>query len=247
MEKDMSAQTTIIITIAIVLMIISSVTAFSAFSFAVETNSKHGQNAATTTTAAMTIPSKITAIPVAHNGTLTSGGATTGNPCYGIDYLWDHVYGKVSHSSPPKHRFVDSGGDYGKCITVTGTVLSNRGEPMEDGDLHFTLVLDDPYRHYSSVYNTNECLHHNQTDCRSIIVEVTCWQSPTPHYIDQFKGDYGGKSYCQDVHNVHPGQVQKGDRLSVSGKFVKDIDETVTKPHAAWNEIHPATHIERIP
>jgi hypothetical protein len=239
----MKTQTTIIITIAFVIMVIVSVAVYSTFSFAVSTNSMDSQS----TTNAMTVPSQISPIPVAHNGTLASGGATAGDPCYAMEYLWDHVYGKVSHKYPSKHRFVDSGGDYGKCITVTGIVLSaeaHKEENKNDGDLHIELQLDRADWQYTSDNNKHDKCFHKGEECRTLVVEVICWQRPSDSYVSTFALDYNNKSYCEGVDNRHLGLVSKGDILKVSGKFVKDIDETSSPSHPAWNEIHPVTYIE---
>ena len=51
-------------TIGFVIMVIVSVVVYNTFSFAVRTNSMDSQS----TTNAMTVPSQISPIPVAHNG-----------------------------------------------------------------------------------------------------------------------------------------------------------------------------------
>ena len=49
------------------------------------------------------------------------------------------------------------------------------------------------------------------------------------------------------VNSVFPGEPHQGDRISDSGRWVQDLDQTVSNPHAPWNEIHPASNIHKIP
>ena len=37
-----------------------------------------------------------------------------------------------------------------------------------------------------------------------------------------------------------------GDHIAVTGKWVQDVGHS-TAPHEAWNEIHPAAKVEKIP
>lgn len=79
--------------------------------------------------------------------------------------------------------------------------------------------------------------------CENIIVEVICHNAIGQSYIQKFG------EYCKGVNSVFPGQPQQGDKLLVSGRWVTDLDETVVppeKPHAPWNEIHPASYIKKI-
>src|SRR5207237_798407 len=126
-----------------------------------------------------TVPSQITTKdPVTHNATtLTSGTGACSNT---DNYLWNHVYGKTDHSTPPNYRFHD----YGQCITVTGTVYSSGGTTQEpDGDLHFTLQLDPQYEQYSNQYDP-PCIPHpaGSPACKNIIVEVICHNAINPSY-----------------------------------------------------------------
>jgi hypothetical protein len=240
----MKIQATII-TITIVIMVIVSVAAFGTFSFAVRTNSTGTQH--TTSTASPPpppsfTPSKITAKnPVAHNATTLTSGS---HPCSGTDnYLWNHVYGKTRiNGTKTFYRFHD----YGQCITVTGTVYSSAGTTQEpDGDLHFTLQLDPQYEHYSNQFDP-QCIPHggSGTPCKNIIVEVICHNA-----IDSSYNKFG--DYCKGVNSVYPynQKPSQGDKLSVSGRWVQDIDQTVDPKdrHLAWNEIHPASNIHKIP
>ena len=206
------------VTIVIVFMVISSPLTYSGFSFGANTNSTQSQST--------TSPSPLASI----------GGSY---PCSNTDkYLWDHTYGKTDQSGK-KIRLKDNGG----CITVTGTVYSSGGTHEEpDGDLHFTLHLDPLYEQYWNKYDP-PCTPHPSTDppCKNIIVEVICHEKVDQSYINTF-GDY-----CKGVNSVFPGEPHQGDRISVSGRWVQDLDQTVSNPHVPWNEIHPASNIHKIP
>jgi hypothetical protein len=82
------------------------------------------------------------------------------------------------------------------------------------------------------------------TPCKNIIVEVICHNA-----IDSSYNKFG--DYCKGVNSVHPynQKPSQGDKLSVSGRWVQDIDQTVDPKdrHLAWNEIHPASNIHKIP
>jgi hypothetical protein len=241
------------IVIGIVMLILVSGIAFGTFSYAVRTGSSTGTQHTTNRTASSspsftphsnttkTVPSQITTKnPVAHNATtLTSGNGA----CSATDnYLWNHVYGKTDHSSPPNHRFHD----YGQCITVIGKVYSSAGTTQEpDGDLHFTLhLIDSKDFKYSNQYDPQGCLFKNETktNCHNIIVEVICHNTVDQSYIKQFN------NYCKDVNSVFKGIPAQYDKLSVSGRWVQDIDETTptAQRHAPWNEIHPASYVHHI-
>jgi hypothetical protein len=211
----------LIITTVIVVMVIGSPLTYSGFSFAASTNSTQGQS--------VTSPSS----------PLPSSSPTGGSyPCSNTDkYLWDHIYGKTDQSGK-KIRLKDNGG----CITVTGTVYSSGGTHEEpDGDLHFTLQLDPQYEKFSNQHDP-QCIPHpaGSPSCKNIIVEVICHDKADQSYITTF-GDY-----CKGVNSVFQGEPHQGDRLSVSGRWVQDLDQTVPNPHAPWNEIHPASNIHKI-
>jgi hypothetical protein len=208
------------VAIIIVFMVISSPLTYSGFSFGANTNSTQSQST--------TSPSPS---PLA-----STGGSY---PCSNTDkYLWDHTYGKTDHTGQ-KIRLKDNGG----CITVTGTVYSSGGTHEEpDGDLHFTLQLDSQYEQYWNKYDP-PCKPYHLTDppCKNIIVEVICHEKVDQSYVNTF-GDY-----CKGVNSVFPGEPHQGDRISVSGRWVQDLDQTVPNPHVPWNEIHPASNIHKIP
>lgn len=226
---------TAIITIAIVLiLVIASVTAFGISSFAVRTNSigngtQHNTSRASSPPPSF-IPSQITTKnPVAHNATTTLLQCSSKDE-NDVGFLWKHVY-DVDNGQPwgrPQGRLTPQHPD---CIAVTGTVYSIPGKGTfddPDGDLQFTLALDQQYTKYSS---KNDC-NPSKTDCTNIIVEVLCHKTPDPSYLNKWK------DYCNGVHSVYrQGQFPKqGDKLTVYGKFVFDKD-------GGWNEIHPATAV----
>ena len=208
----------LLITIVIIVMIIGSPLTYSGFSFAASTNRTHDQS------------------PTSPSPAYSTGGSY---PCSNTDkYLWDHTYGKTDQSGK-KIRLMDNGG----CITVTGTVYSSGGTIEEpDGDLHFTLQLDPQYEKYSNQHDP-QCIPHpiGSPACKNIIVEVICHDKVGQSYITTF-GDY-----CKGVNSVFQGEPNQGDRLSVSGRWVQDLDQTASKPHVPWNEIHPASNIHKIP
>jgi hypothetical protein len=128
---------------------------------------------------------------------------------------------------------------------VTGTVYSSGGTHEEpDGDLHFTLQLDPQYEQYSNKFDP-QCIPHpaGSQPCKNIIVEVICHNPVGSSYIQEF-GDYS-----KGVNSIFPGMPPQGERLSVSGRWVQDLDETMPQAqrHAPWNEIHPASDIHKIP
>ncbi len=209
------------ITIVIVFMVIGSPLIYSEFSFAASANSTKSQSA--------------TSSPALSTSSTTSGPY----PCNNTDkYLWDHTYGKTDKTGQ-KIRLKDNGA----CITVTGTVYSSGGTHEEpDGDLHFTLQLDPQYEKYSNQHDPQCILHPaGSPPCKNIIVEVICHDKVDPSYIKEFD------DYCNGVHNIFPGEPKQGNKLSVSGRWVQDLDQTVSNPHAPWNEIHPASFIKKIP
>jgi hypothetical protein len=61
-----------------------------------------------------------------------------------------------------------------------------------------------------------------------------CHKQPSTSYITQW-GDY-----CKGVRSEFSGMPSQGAKLSVSGRWVTDMDRGMPNPHAAWNEIHPA-------
>ncbi len=236
----MKIQTNVIITIGIVLMVVLSVTAFNTFSFAEMTNSTASQSATTNTITAK-VPSQMmtTTNPVAQNTTLMSGSG-----CSNINFLWNHVYGasgdgKHQWSQPgPVHKGKSRLTELQPCVTVKGQVYSMYTPPPPgkagthddpDSDLHFTLALDNPQ--YSNKDPPCTSSHGLPNPCYNIIVEVICHTTPAQSYSNW--GDY-----CNNVNSVYPhGQFPKiGDKLTVSGKLVRDEDE-------GWNEIHPASDI----
>jgi len=169
-------------------------------------------------------------------------------PCTGTDkFLWEHVYnvnnGKAWGQNPGRLKITPDPQNpqykYGSCVTVTGQVYSavstgaTHDEP--DGDLHFTLALDQKYWGLSNP-NDPTCTpspsHGLPVGCRNIIVEVICHKDPDSSY--KTKGNY-----CDKVNSVYQtGQLPKqGDKLTVSGKLVKDEGE------GKWNEIHPASYV----
>jgi hypothetical protein len=230
-------KTNVIVTIGIVLMVVLSVTAFNTFSFAEMTNNTSSQSATTTTNTAK-VPSQImtTINPVAQKTTLMSGSG-----CSNVNFLWNHVYGasgdgKHQWSQPgPVHKGKSRLTELQPCVTVTGQVYSaipggTKDDP--DGDLHFTLALDDKQKQYSNTKDPSCTPSHGLPNpCYNIIVEVICHTTPAQSYSNW--GDY-----CNNVNSVYPhGQFPKqGDKLTVSGKLVRDEDE-------GWNEIHLASYI----
>jgi len=144
-------------------------------------------------------------------------------PCSSIDFYWKHVYypGRLSEIK--------------NCITVTGKVYSSSGTKEDpDGDLHFTLQLDPQFANkgYSI---PNEC-NPAAKDCTNIIVEVICHSTPSSDYKTKW-GDYCKGVQSKTLPNIKPSQ---GEHLSVSGKLVLDKDNK-------WNEIHPASDVQKIP
>jgi hypothetical protein len=85
------------------------------------------------------------------------------------------------------------------CRHVTGTVISTRSE--EDGDLHFDVRLDSPYRGMLVANNYSE-------QDGALVVEF-------------MPRDHG-----------HLPAPSAGDRVSITGAYVDDMDH-------AWSEIHP--------
>jgi hypothetical protein len=147
---------TAIVTIAIVIMVIVSITAFRTLSFAVRTNNTQIRSAANTTSA-KTVASHITTKnPVAHDTTTTTLLQCSSKDENDVGFLWKHVY-DVNNGQP-------WGRDPGRltpktpnCVAVTGTVYSTPGKGTfddPDGDLQFTLALDPPYTKYSA---PNDC------------------------------------------------------------------------------------------
>jgi hypothetical protein len=223
----MRIQTNIISTIGLAHMVVLSVTASNTFSFAASTNNTKNQSAT---------PSITTTGPSSSTCTNTD------------NYLWNHVYnvnnGQPWGMNPGRLQIIpDSQYKYGSCVTVTGQVYSiypppspERGTHDEpDGDLHFTLALDQKYWGLSNP-NDPTCTpspsHGLPAGCKNIIVEVICHKTPASSYMTH--GDF-----CKDVKPAYPsGQFPKqGDKLTVSGKLVKDEGE------GKWNEIHPASYI----
>jgi hypothetical protein len=130
---------------------------------------------------------------------------------------------------------------------MIGKVYSSAGTTQEpDGDLHFTLhLLDSKDFNYSNQYDPQGCLFKNETtksNCHNIIVEVICHNTVGQTYINEFN------NYCEGVHSVFKGIPAQYDKLSVSGRWVQDIDETTPTAlrHAPWNEIHPASYVKEI-
>jgi hypothetical protein len=85
------------------------------------------------------------------------------------------------------------------CRHVTGTVISTHSE--EDGDLHFDVRLDSPYRGMLVANNYSE-------QGGALVVEL-------------MPRDHG-----------HLPAPSDGDRVSITGAYVDDMDH-------AWSEIHP--------
>ena len=247
---------TAIITIAVVLMIILCVTAFTTFSFAVRTNTTHSQSI--TTSAAnttKTVSSQITTKnPVA---TLTSGT----DPCVAhksdTTFYWDHTYGVEGNGKEKWNRPNPTLGittpsrlqTIHQCVTVTGNVSSQIGggtshDKDGDGDLHFTLQLDPQFKGYSNQYDPKGCLHKGQT-CYTVIVEIICHVTPAGKY----KFTWG--DYCKDVDSsrvpLAGTMPPQGERLSVSGRLVTDKSTPGQPSHDPWNEIHPAIDVHKIP
>jgi hypothetical protein len=236
----MKIQTNVIITIGIVLMVVLSVTTFNMISFAKMTNSTTSQ-AITTNTNTAKLPSQMmtTTNPVAKNTTLKSGSG-----CSNINFLWNHVYGasgdgkqqwsQPGHNHPSKSRLTE----LQPCVTVTGQVYSIGPPPAgrgtfddPDGDLQFTLTLLDHTKYSNTKDPQCKSLHGLPNPCYNIIVEVICHTTPDKSY-----NNWG--NYCNNVNSVYPhGKYpQQGDKLTVSGKLVRDEVE-------GWNEIHPASYI----
>jgi hypothetical protein len=219
----MKIDRTFIAIVIVIFMVNGYTLTYGGFSFAASSNSTQSQS----TTSSSSSP-------------LYSTGGTY--QCTNTDkYLWDHTYGKTDHSGQ-KIRLKDNGG----CITVTGTVYSSSSGTTDepDGDLHFTLQLDPQYEKYSNQFDP-PCIPHpaGSPACKNIIVEVICHNKIDPSYINKFG------PYCNGVNTVFPGQPHQGDKLSVSGRWVQDLDETILppeKPHAPWNEIHPASYIKKL-
>jgi hypothetical protein len=253
----MRIQTNVILTIGIVLMVVLSGTAFNTFSFGASTNNTNSQSTSATnnTTKVSSQMMTTTTNPVVQNTT----NSLIGNPyttCTGTDdYLWNHVYnvknGQPWGKDPGRLKITpDSQYKYGSCVTVTGQVYSIYTPPPPgkagthdepDGDLHFTLALDQKYWGLSNP-NDPECKpapsHGLPNGCMNIIVEVICHKTPESSY-------YNGK-YCDGVKPVYPATKfpTQGDKLKVSGKLVRDDGEGGNKP---WNEIHPASYIYPLP
>jgi hypothetical protein len=206
----------------------------------------------TTTSTAKRVPSQTTTAtnPVAHNATTTlmGGGNSPGSySCSNTDnFLWNHVYGasgygkeqwnrpNQQHLSTPS-RLIEQNPS---CITVTGTVYSAHPGGTaddEDGDLKITLTLDKQYEKYSK--NGTPCIPQ---PCKNIHVEVIC-HNPSLANQNGYFTKWG--DYCNGVNHVFykiGDFPNKGDKLSVSGKFVFD------NGMEQWNEIHPASNIHKI-
>jgi hypothetical protein len=244
----MKIQTNVIITIGIVLMVVLiTVTAFNTFSFGASTNNTKNQSTtpSITTTEKTSLPS-IATNPVIPNTTTTSLTSGTSSTCTNTDnFLWKHVYdvnnGEPWGKNPSRLKITpDSQYKYGSCVTVTGQVYSavstggTHDEP--DGDLHFTLALDQQYWGLSNPEDpicTPSPSHGLPIGCKNIIVEVICHKTPpASSYL-------GNGDYCKDVKPTYKfGQFPKqGDKLTVSGRLVLDEGE------GKWNEIHPASVI----
>jgi hypothetical protein len=260
----MKALHTATITIAIILMIIVSPVAFGTLSFAARTNStgtsaQHNNITASSSKIPNINTPKITTTtnPASHNATTTTNTTLMGAPgsytcSRGDNFLWNHVYG-VSGSG--KDPWSQPGPNHpGKsrlmvktppCIRVTGTVYSQPHPPPStqgthddpDGDLHFTLTLDPQYVQYS---DKNDC-NPPVTGCKNIIVEVICHNPGLASKSGYFNNPPWG-DYCSGVDSEYKrGQFPKqGEKLTVSGRFVTDADNS-------WNEIHPASNINPNP
>ena len=251
----MRIQTKVIDTFGLVLIVVLSVTAFNTFSFAASTNNTNNPSPATSiTTNEKTTSPSIGTNPVKPNTpnpttSLTSvpSSSSSSSTCTNTDnYFWKHVYnvdnGEPWGQNPGRLKITpDSQYKYGSCVTVTGQVYSavstggTHDEP--DGDLHFTLALDQTYWGLSN--NDPKCTpsvsHGLPVGCRNIIVEVICHKDPDSSYLKH-------GNYCDKVNSIFPhGQFpQQGLKLKVSGKLVRDDGE------GKWNEIHPASYIQII-
>ncbi|MGN6822085.1 MAG: hypothetical protein ACTHJ7_04795, partial [Candidatus Nitrosocosmicus sp.] len=166
----MKIQTNVITTIGLFLMIVLSVTAFNTFSFAASTNNTNNPSATTSITPNEKTTSPSIATNTVKPNTTNPTTSLTSVPsssstCTGTDnYLWKHVYnvnnGEPWGQNPSRLKITPySQYKYGSCVTVTGQVYSavptggTHDEP--DGDLHFTLALDQTYWGLSN--NKPEC------------------------------------------------------------------------------------------
>lgn len=150
--------------------------------------------------------------PTVHGTTAAPGSGTHPGPtaCRSGDPL-----ANVYH--PNRLHVVDP------CRTVSGTVMSVRAEA--DGDVHFDLALDAPYR--SMLTAANGSGQHGW-----LVVEIVPADEPgctpgTPPKPPSGSYDYG---ICTGADEQPPAV---GSHVVVTGPYVLDED------HGGWAEIHP--------
>lgn len=152
--------------------------------------------------------------------------------CKEADFLWGHTYGHPGGQPKPItwSRFNVHNPD---CVVAKGIIENDPGVSDEkDGDYHFLLTPDPGYKDLLNKYNT-----------KGLMVEIICWDKKG--IASSYADEYG--YYCNgvDVKYYNP-PLKYGDHIAVTGKWVQDVGHS-TAPHEAWNEIHPAAKVEKIP
>ena len=118
---------------------------------------------------------------------------------------------------PQRLQIIDS------CKSVLGTIESKKSEP--DGDYHIKLKLDPQFSNLINSANVDG--QHGD-----MVVEPIC-----QHAITE---SIAAAVACSNFHqNINIPAV--GSHVNVTGSYVLD------KEHKGWAEIHPVTHIIKIP
>ncbi len=113
------------------------------------------------------------------------------------------------------------------CATVSGTVMSVRYE--QDGDVHFDLALDPPYRGMLTAANAE--YQHGWLVAEIVPADESGCTPGSPPRPPHGSYDYG---VCTGADESPP---PTGAHVSVTGPYVIDRD------HGSWAEIHPAWSI----
>ena len=115
-----------------------------------------------------------------------------------------------------------------RCVTVTGTVLSNTHQEP-DGDVDFPLSLDPPYKNMVTKANFNPIIQGG------IWCEIICQHSEVSSKIEPFKrGECNGFN-GRLILNLLP---QISQHLRITGTYLLDMRE------GGHSEIHPVSSIQ---
>ena len=264
-----------ILTVAIVIIVITSVTTLSTFSFAARTNNSTGTqhpatgtsgtqhpqthrttSQSTTTSTANIVPSQTTTTtnPVAHNATTTlmgigkSPGSYPGSyTCSGTDdFLWNHVYGASGNGKEPWNRPTSRLTELKpSCVKVTGTVYSDKG----------TVDMPDGDLHFTLTLDKNYAMYSKN--------DPACDKTNT-HCTDSLCTSPGGT--CKNIivevichttpaqkYTTHWGDYCNGVHSEYpKGQFPKQGDRLTVSGKFVfdtgtekWNEIHLLATLNR--